>query len=78
MRIREDTYGSPHIIVRFAEVLILEKNNAAAKKLLITGTGQCNLTNAIEIKHFLYRYGPNKKFIRPALFHFQVYQYLNH
>lgn len=53
-----------------SDVLVLEKSASPAKKLLLSGTGQCNLTNGIEIKHFLEKYGPNKKFVRPALYHF--------
>lgn len=52
------------------DVVILEKNSSAGKKLLISGTGQCNLTNGIEIKYFLDKYGPHKRFVRTALYNF--------
>lgn len=35
------------------DCLVLEKNNVAGKKLLITGGGRCNLTNDLDVKSFL-------------------------
>ncbi len=62
--------GSP----RSLRVLLLEKNDIPGKKLLISGTGQCNITHAGPIEDFLARYGPPEKgrFVKPAL-----YQYPN-
>ena len=51
-------------------VLVLEKAAAPGQKLLLTGNGQCNLTNAGDIADFLLRYGPNGKHLRPVLFPF--------
>lgn len=53
-------------------VLLLEKNQTPGKKLLITGTGQCNLTHAGDVDGFFTRYGPAEKgrFVKPALLHF--------
>jgi len=51
-------------------VLLLEKTDAVGQKLRITGSGQCNLTKAGDIKSFLTRYGANGKYLRPVLFPF--------
>lgn len=51
-------------------VIVLEKKSACGRKLLITGTGQCNLTHAGDITDFLSRYGDHGKFLRPALMNF--------
>jgi predicted Rossmann fold flavoprotein len=52
--------------------LILERNNEAGKKLLLCGSGQCNITHTGKISDFLPQYGNNKKsrFVKPALFSF--------
>lgn len=52
------------------ETLVLEKTDSPGKKLLLTGSGQCNLTNNEPIKSFLNRYGENGKYLRPVLFPF--------
>ncbi len=52
------------------KVVILEKNSTAGKKLLMTGAGQCNLTQTGNIKDFLTHYGENKNFIRTSLYQF--------
>ncbi|NLA59431.1 MAG: NAD(P)/FAD-dependent oxidoreductase [Firmicutes bacterium] len=49
------------------EVLLLEKNSALGKKLLITGKGRCNLTNACEIEEVIDRFGSGGKFLYSAL-----------
>ncbi|MBN1195398.1 MAG: NAD(P)/FAD-dependent oxidoreductase [Methanomicrobiaceae archaeon] len=49
------------------QVLVLEKNASCGRKLLITGTGQCNLTNAGDISDFFTHYGDHGSFLRPAL-----------
>ncbi|WP_343222850.1 NAD(P)/FAD-dependent oxidoreductase [Methanofollis formosanus] len=48
-------------------VLVLEKKPSCGRKLLITGTGQCNLTHAGEVAGFFDHYGDHGKFLRPAL-----------
>ncbi|MDD1712463.1 MAG: NAD(P)/FAD-dependent oxidoreductase [Methanoregulaceae archaeon] len=48
-------------------VVLLEKNQLAGKKLLITGSGQCNLTHDGEISAFFFHYGDHGAFLRPAL-----------
>ncbi len=49
-------------------VLILEGNSSAGKKLLLSGAGQCNITHEGDKKHFLSKYGENKRFIKNALY----------
>jgi len=53
-----------------SKTLVIEKNAMAGKKLLLTGSGQCNLTNNRPIKSFLTQYGKNGKKLRPVLFPF--------
>lgn len=50
--------------------LILNNTNAPGKKLLISGAGQCNITNTGKIKDFIGRYGDNGNRIRKALYSF--------
>ena len=52
------------------KTLVLEKTDSPGQKLLLTGNGQCNLTNNEPIKAFLNRYGENGKRLRPVLFPF--------
>ncbi len=52
------------------KIIVLEKNSTAGKKLLMTGAGQCNLTQAGDMKDFLNHYGENKNFIRTSLYKF--------
>lgn len=48
--------------------LILEKNKAPGQKLLLSGSGQCNLTHGGSIKDFIGHYGSNGSRIRSALY----------
>ena len=50
--------------------LLLEKEKKPGQKLLLTGSGQCNLTNNHPIAEFLSAYGENGKRLRPVLFPF--------
>lgn len=51
-----------------AGVALIEKNNTLGAKLLITGKGRCNITNAEEdLKKIINAYGPNGKFLYSAL-----------
>jgi len=59
------------------KVIILEKNSTPGKKLLITGSGQCNLTQAGNIKQFFNHYGENDKFIRSSLYGFNNKDLIN-
>lgn len=48
-------------------VVILEKMPSSGRKLLISGSGQCNITHGGEISSFLVHYGDHGQFVRPAL-----------
>ncbi|MFW6001608.1 MAG: NAD(P)/FAD-dependent oxidoreductase [Halanaerobium sp.] len=56
------------------KILILEKNSSAGKKLLISGSGQCNLTHAGEIADFFDHYGDNYNFLMGPLYSFDNQQ----
>ncbi|HPY61202.1 MAG TPA: NAD(P)/FAD-dependent oxidoreductase [Methanospirillum sp.] len=47
--------------------LLLEKMRSCGRKLLLSGSGQCNLTHTGPVSEFLSHYGDHGKFIRPAL-----------
>jgi len=49
---------------------LLEKKPSAGLKLLIAGTGQCNVTHAGPIGDFLNHYGEKSRFVRPSLYGF--------
>lgn len=57
-------------------ILVLERREKPARKLLLSGSGQCNLTHAGEITDFLGHYGGGAKaesaarFLKPALYAF--------
>ena len=51
-------------------VCILEKNDGAGKKLLLSGSGKCNITHAGSIKDFLAHYGDKGRFVKPSLLNF--------
>jgi len=59
-----------HAVCSKNRVLLLEKNSDPGKKLLLSGSGQCNITHDGEIRDFLARYGNHGKFLKPALFAF--------
>lgn len=48
-------------------VLLIEKMNQCGRKLLISGSGQCNITHSGDISEFFSRYGDHGSFLRPAL-----------
>jgi predicted Rossmann fold flavoprotein len=48
-------------------IIVLEKNASPGKKLLISGSGQCNYTHDGDISEFLNHYGDNAKFLKTAL-----------
>ncbi|MEI8215706.1 MAG: NAD(P)/FAD-dependent oxidoreductase [Eubacteriales bacterium] len=50
--------------------LILEAKSTPANKLLLSGLGQCNITNSGNIKDFVNHYGDNGKRIRSILYKF--------
>jgi hypothetical protein len=49
------------------KVLVLEKNASPGKKLLISGTGRCNLTHDCRLGELFKHYGPNQRFLKTAL-----------
>lgn len=51
-------------------VRVLEKQPEPGRKLLLTGSGQCNFTHTGPIADFLTAYGGHGRFLKPALFHF--------
>lgn len=50
--------------------LILEKKASPGRKLLMSGSGQCNLTHGGSIKEFISHYGKNGSRIRSVLYRF--------
>jgi predicted Rossmann fold flavoprotein len=52
------------------DIIILEKNSSAGKKLLISGSGQCNLTHAGDVSLFFDHYGENYTFLMGPLYTF--------
>ena len=53
-----------------ADVTILEKMRQPGKKMLITGKGRCNITNACEIPEFIKNLPGNGRFLISALLRF--------
>lgn len=49
------------------KVVVLEKNKTPGKKLLISGTGRCNLTHDCKLNDFFSHYGANHRFLKNAL-----------
>ncbi len=50
--------------------IVLEKNPTPGKKLLISGTGRCNLTHDCKLSDFFTHYGGNHRFLKTALHNF--------
>lgn len=48
--------------------LILEKTSKLGTKLLMSGSGQCNITHSGSIKNFISHYGSNGKKVRSCLY----------
>lgn len=55
-----------------ARVMLFEKKRQCGRKLLLTGSGQCNITNSASFSEFLHQYPENRKFLYPALRSFFV------
>ena len=53
-------------------VALLEKKNSIGKKILVSGSGKCNLTHQGEVNDFLNRYGENGKFLKKALYNYKA------
>lgn len=48
------------------DVTLIEKNPSLGRKLLLSGKGRCNLTNACNLDSFIKRFSPNGEFLRDA------------
>lgn len=48
------------------EVILIDRNSSLGKKLLLTGKGRCNITNACDLNSFLERFSKNGQFLRDA------------
>lgn len=55
-----------------AQVILMEKNEQCGRKLLITGSGRCNITNSAPFDQFLSCFPENRKFLMPAFRQFFV------
>lgn len=53
--------------IRSSKTLILEKKESPGRKLLISGTGQCNFTHAGAMSDFKHHFGDNYQFLSNAL-----------
>ncbi len=51
-------------------ILVLEKMILPGRKLLIAGSGQCNITHSGDMKSFTSHYGDHGAFVKPALMAF--------
>ncbi len=63
-----------------ARAILFEKNSHCGKKLLLTGSGKCNITNQAPLDLFLEQYAENRKFLYPAfksLFHDELEHFFN-
>lgn len=59
------------------KTLIIEKNDIAGKKLLITGGGRCNVTNNKENREFLNQIEHNKKYLYSTINNFGPKEIIN-
>jgi len=59
-----------HAAAGGCRVLVLEKNARPGAKLLLAGSGQCNISHDGDIRDFLSHYGGHGKFLKPALMSF--------
>lgn len=48
------------------DVVLIERNDSLGRKLLITGSGRCNLTNTAETSEFIEKFGRKGSFLRSA------------
>ncbi len=52
------------------DILVLERNEKAGKKILITGKGRCNITNMKSWNEFSLHIHPSPRLLKPAFFTF--------
>jgi len=55
---------------RGLRVLLLEKTSRAASKILVSGNGRCNITNAAAMDDFIGAFGKNGRFLHSAFHRF--------
>ncbi|MGV8175824.1 MAG: NAD(P)/FAD-dependent oxidoreductase [Methanothrix sp.] len=55
---------------RNKRIVVLEKMGSPGHKLLVSGSGRCNITHNGDIQEFLSHYGDHGRFLRPALLRF--------
>ncbi|HWQ67866.1 MAG TPA: NAD(P)/FAD-dependent oxidoreductase [Methanospirillum sp.] len=58
-------------------VLLIESKPSCGRKLLMSGSGQCNITHDGEVRSFLSHYGDNGAFLKPALMSFTNQDLMN-
>ncbi|RPI37915.1 MAG: FAD-dependent oxidoreductase, partial [Methanoregulaceae archaeon] len=56
-----------HAAAAGCRVQVFEKNANPGAKILLAGSGQCNITHDGEIREFVTHYGDHGKFVKPAL-----------
>ncbi|HOV12769.1 MAG TPA: NAD(P)/FAD-dependent oxidoreductase [Spirochaetota bacterium] len=59
------------------KISIIEKNASAGKKLLISGSGKCNITHKGDSKNFIDHYGDKKNFVKHSLLNFKNIDLIN-
>ena len=69
-------FGAAAPVSAGADILILEKTDKIGTKLLMAGSGHCNLTHAGSIKEFLLCYGQNGSRIRTCLYRHNNLEYV--
>jgi predicted Rossmann fold flavoprotein len=60
-------YNSSQTVTIPASIIILEKNPEVGRKLIATGSGQCNLTQDATVDELLQHFGGHGRFLVPAL-----------
>lgn len=60
-----------------AQVILVEKNSILGKKVLITGKGRCNITNAGELEDLIGAFGKNGNFLYSAFSVFSNHDTVN-
>ena len=55
---------------RIPSVALIERNNILGRKLLLTGKGRCNITNARVWEDFLCHIHPDSSFLKNSFFSF--------
>jgi hypothetical protein len=53
--------------LRGRRILLIEKKLQPGMKMMVSGSGKCNLTHAGPIQDFYDHYGDNKRFVKQAL-----------